>query len=152
VRFGENVITTARDGGVNLSMYQFGIDEIEYSKPLDGKGEEFTPAVDVLCEWKGSGKQVLITVIVPYEDKTRVKNVKYSENGFNMIFVDGNTVDYRYHGNGEVEAELDTGKSRFILNPDGGFELNKDKTKLPGVIPEGFSWEETSEGEKPSYK
>jgi hypothetical protein len=167
VRFGENVITTARDGGVNLSMYQFGIDEIEYSKPygvmeenqiigwlgkpLDGKGEEFTPAVDVLCEWSGSGRQVLITVIAPYREKDPVQNISPKPAGFDLTLTGGGNVSYTYDAQSS-EAILETDNASLVINKDGGFEKSKSGQKKPVIKPQTFKWKNTLKGEVPVYK
>ncbi|MFI4912379.1 MAG: heparinase II/III family protein [Sedimentisphaeraceae bacterium JB056] len=167
VDFKYNTITATRDNGVSLVMYQSGIGNIEYAKPygvmeedqiigwlgkaVDEKTGEFSPAVDVLCEWSGTGKQVLITVIVPYNNTTPVSDFTSRNNGFEMKLADGGNISYRYGSSSGVEAVCQSGNCILTLKEDNVFETDSQGKKVKAIKPNTFKWEKTSQGEMPVY-
>ena len=162
-----NMISTHWKDGVNICLYQCGSMDLDYSSNYGtmeknqllgwvakktGEGsEDFTPAVNVLVDWVGSGKQVLVTVVVPYENSNPVESMTAAGPGFDMILADGQRISYRYHGSGKVEAELTSGNSRLILSAGKVIEVDEDGGRIGGKVPRMFKWKTTPDGEIPIY-
>jgi hypothetical protein len=167
VSCGENAITAQIQDGVNVSLYQFGIDKLKYSKyygvfeddcimgwggkAIDSEKGIFTPAVSLLSEWNGKGRQVLVTVIVPYKNTNPVKNIKSMDKGFIISLTDENKVSYNYVGDDKIEAELKTTNGSFILSPGGGYEIDRNGNEVSVIVPKRFNWKDTPNGEIPVY-
>ncbi len=167
VQAGNNIIKTEIPDSVNMSFYQFGIENLDYSKPygvfepdrvlgwvgkyVDQQKDIFTPAVNLLVEWKGKGQQVLITLLEPFEKQSKVDEIRSFNTGFYLKLKNGNRISYFYQGKGETEAQLRTTNASFILKADGGYERTAAGKKTDVIIPQSFRWQNTPKGEVPVY-
>ncbi len=168
VQIGKSSVKTNRSNSVNFCLYQFGIEDLDYSKPygvfepdrilgwvgkyVDQEKDIFTPAVNLLARWQGRGKQILITVVVPYRQSSPVKTIKSFETGFEVRQTNGQTVSYRYFPKGNIEAKLSASNCQFVLTRQGGYEVTGDGKKNDVLIPKLFKWENTKDGQVPVYE
>ena len=167
VAITNNTVSTHRKDGVNICLYQCGNMELDYNSyygtmeenqllgwvaKKTGEGsEDFTPAVNVLVDWVGSGKQVLVTVVVPYKNANPIESMVAVGPGFDMTLADGQHISYRYQGSGKVEAELTSGDSQLILSGRKVIEIDENGGRTGGKVPRFFKWKTTPEGEIPIY-
>lgn len=164
----DKIIKTNRAEDANVALYQFTDTELEYEKfhglNEDGRvlgwvgmkdketGLDMTPAVDIHSSWRGQGKNVLITVIVPYKTLNPVHSIKPSKEGtgFDLVLSGGEKIEYTY-GGAEQEASLKTENAQFKLLPGGGYEQDSEGTKKAIIIPNGFKWDDRPESILPIY-
>jgi hypothetical protein len=121
-------------------------------KAFDIKAGEFTPAVDVMCEWKGSGRQVLVTVIAPYKDKPPVSAFLSHGSGFEMTLADGRLVSYAYGSGKDAGAICKVGDNVLTLTQNGGSETSGNGQSIPVIKPQTFRWHQADAGEVPRYR
>lgn len=109
-------IQTAQARGPNLSLYQFGIAELNYERFFGVRDDKkvlgwvgimadkgkwmYTPAVNVHATWRGQGDRVLVTLMVPRPGAAeRVKSVTDKSgatlSGFDALLPDDRPVSYR---------------------------------------------------------
>lgn len=123
--------------GPGISLYQSGGPQLEYEKHygLHEKGRVhgwvgiladrekwmYTPAVDVHAGWRGKGKQLLITLLMPQKDsssplKSYTSFSEGSIHGFDALNKDGDEVYYRASSDAvELEASGIKAKAKSLL-------------------------------------
>jgi hypothetical protein len=161
-RFGEKAKTTA------LGWRALGWDE---------KEQRYTPAVDLLTEWTGTGNQLVVTLIVPSPDQTSriVESHDLSQPGrpgFRARLSDGAQLTYLASAGSSLTAAGVTvaGQALLVVTDAAGqtrglsldaetggqeFELGKGGVQREVAeirVPPGFRWLGTDGQARPAYE
>ena len=200
--FAEAEVVVSPDGrsaatrsatGANLELRFFSAATLACSKHYGEKSEttalgwralnwdetrqRYTPAVDLLSEWRGTGDQLVVTLILPSPAATfGVASLRDTSAGgaagFSAVLTDGTRIGYLAGAGGGlavdgVEAQgqalltvTDTpGKTRGLLldAERGGYEFERDGTgALQRVgelrVPTGFAWAGAAGDLTPRYE
>lgn len=193
----KQVIQTKQPQAPNLSIHQFGTHKLTYEKFFgvheddrvlgwvgvfaDRARWRYTPAVNVHANWRGEGRQLLITLLVPHRGlASPVKMITPVSDGavqgFDAELADGMRLAYRAAPEpatlvlGGMRAEAASllmvrdakgNTSGVVLGAqkvNGEIPAHRDyefgpglETIVPLTAPAGFGWKESAAGLVPDY-
>lgn len=161
IETGDRMFTTGTSGKANVAFYQAGQQTLDYQtyygvyepdrilgwvgKLVDSEAWTFTPAVDLLAEWRGNGRQDLVTLIVPYPIRNPVASVRREQDQISLQLQDGTQVTYQFNAAEQtLRVRGDKREAGLIVSGDTAQVYHQapgsPRRIVPIETPQTFRW------------